>query len=73
MMRMLFWPRRSLDRASRCWDGGATPFKGQKAQTWEGGYRSPAFIRLPQGDELKKKIEKDGAYGFVKITLDGVK
>jgi len=28
-------------------DGGVTPFKGQKGQAWEGGYRSPAVIRWP--------------------------
>jgi arylsulfatase len=81
-------------------DGGVTPFKGQKGQAWEGGYRAPAVIRWPgkikpgtvydqqfaaldwmptlveaaggpKGDELKKQIEKGGAHGFVKTTLDG--
>ncbi len=28
-------------------DGGITPFRGQKGQTWEGGYRSPMVIRWP--------------------------
>ena len=28
-------------------DGGVTPFKGQKGQAWEGGYRSPCVIRWP--------------------------
>jgi arylsulfatase A-like enzyme len=26
-------------------DGGVTPFKGQKGEAWEGGYRAPAAIR----------------------------
>jgi arylsulfatase len=28
-------------------DGGVTPFRGQKGQTWEGGYRSPCVVRWP--------------------------
>ena len=28
-------------------DGGVTPFKGQKGESWEGGYRVPAVIRWP--------------------------
>jgi arylsulfatase A-like enzyme len=28
-------------------DGGITPFKGQKGEAWEGGYRSPCVIRWP--------------------------
>ena len=28
-------------------DGGVTPFKGQKGEPWEGGYRSPMMIRWP--------------------------
>ena len=28
-------------------DGGMTPFKGQKGEAYEGGYRSPAVIRWP--------------------------
>ena len=28
-------------------DGGVTPFKGQKGEAYEGGYRSPAVIRWP--------------------------
>ena len=28
-------------------DGGITPFKGQKGNSWEGGYRSPLLIRWP--------------------------
>ena len=28
-------------------DGGVTPFKGQKGEPWEGGYRSPMLIRWP--------------------------
>src|SRR5208337_1579537 len=28
-------------------DGGVTPFKGQKGEAWEGGFRSPMVIRWP--------------------------
>ena len=28
-------------------DGGITPFKGQKGEAWEGGYRVPCLIRWP--------------------------
>ena len=28
-------------------DGGITPFKGQKGNSWEGGYRAPMLIRWP--------------------------
>jgi arylsulfatase A-like enzyme len=28
-------------------DGGVTPFKGQKGEAWEGGYRAPMLIRWP--------------------------
>ena len=28
-------------------DGGATPFRGEKATTWEGGVRVPLLVRLP--------------------------
>ncbi len=28
-------------------DGGVTPFKGQKGDSWEGGYRVPMLIRWP--------------------------
>ena len=28
-------------------DGGATPFHGEKATTWEGGFRVPAVVRWP--------------------------
>jgi len=28
-------------------DGGITPFKGQKGEAWEGGYRSPCVVRWP--------------------------
>jgi arylsulfatase A-like enzyme len=30
-------------------DGGVTPFKGQKGEAYEGGYRVPAVIRWPAG------------------------
>jgi arylsulfatase A-like enzyme len=28
-------------------DGGVTPFKGQKGEAWEGGYRAPQMVRWP--------------------------
>jgi len=28
-------------------DGGTTPFRGDKATNWEGGYRVPMLIRWP--------------------------
>ena len=28
-------------------DGGMTPFKGEKATTWEGGFRAPCLIKWP--------------------------
>src|SRR6185436_18307233 len=28
-------------------DGGSTPFKGEKAENWEGGFRVPMCIRWP--------------------------
>ena len=28
-------------------DGGVTPFKGQKGESWEGGFRAPMVVRWP--------------------------
>jgi arylsulfatase A-like enzyme len=28
-------------------DGGITPFRGQKGEAWEGGYRAPLVVRWP--------------------------
>ena len=33
---LVFWP-----------DGGMTPFHGEKASTWEGGFRAPSLIKWP--------------------------
>jgi arylsulfatase len=33
---IMFWP-----------DGGMTPFRGEKATAWEGGFRVPAMVRWP--------------------------
>jgi arylsulfatase len=40
-------------------DGGITPFKGQKGEAWEGGYRAPAVVRWPghiQPGTVKKQL-----------------
>lgn len=36
-------------------DGGATPFRGEKATTWEGGVRVPMLIRWPDRIPAGKK------------------
>jgi arylsulfatase A-like enzyme len=33
---LIFWP-----------DGGMTPFHGEKATTWEGGFRAPCLVKWP--------------------------
>ncbi len=33
---IIFWP-----------DGGMTPFRGEKATTWEGGFRAPCVVKWP--------------------------
>jgi arylsulfatase A-like enzyme len=38
-------------------DGGITPFKGQKGEPWEGGYRVPMLVRWP--GVIKPGIRKD--------------
>jgi arylsulfatase A-like enzyme len=38
-------------------DGGVTPFKGQKGEAWEGGYRSPLVVRWP--GHIKPSTVKD--------------
>lgn len=40
----------TTDNGAETWsfpDGGVTPFKGSKMNTWEGGMRAPAVIRWP--------------------------
>ena len=40
-------------------DGGVTPFKGQKGEAWEGGYRAPLVIRWPghiQPNTIKNQL-----------------
>jgi arylsulfatase A-like enzyme len=39
-------------------DGGITPFKGQKGEAWEGGYRCPCVVRWP-GHIEPGTIKKD--------------
>jgi arylsulfatase A-like enzyme len=38
-------------------DGGVTPFKGQKGEAWEGGYRAPQVVRWP--DHIKPGTVKN--------------
>jgi arylsulfatase A-like enzyme len=47
-------------------DGGVTPFKGQKGEAWEGGYRAPAVIRWPG------HIKPDTVYNQLFAALDWV-
>jgi arylsulfatase len=40
-------------------DGGVTPFKGQKGEAWEGGYRAPLVVRWPghiQPNSVRNKL-----------------
>jgi arylsulfatase len=40
-------------------DGGVTPFKGQKGEAWEGGFRAPLVVRWPghiQPGTVKTKL-----------------
>jgi arylsulfatase len=40
----------STDNGAECFtwpDGGTTPFRGEKNENWEGGYRVPCFLRWP--------------------------
>src|SRR5262247_2822942 len=45
-------------------DGGVTPFKGSKMNTWEGGMRAPAVIRW------KGHIKPDTVYTDIFASLD---
>ena len=40
-------------------DGGVTPFKGQKGQAWEGGYRAPCVIRWPGQHQARHPLQGD--------------
>ena len=44
-------------------DGGTTPFRGEKATNWEGGYRVPTVIRWPG------MIKPDTVYNDVLLAL----
>src|SRR5882762_6357162 len=45
-------------------DGGVTPFKGQKGEAWEGGYRHPLAWRHQAGHREKPTVRRSrlGAY-----------
>jgi len=45
-------------------DGGVTPFKGSKMNTWEGGMRAPALIRWPG------QIKPGTVYNDIFASLD---
>jgi arylsulfatase A-like enzyme len=45
-------------------DGGITPFRGQKGEAWEGGYRAPAVIRW------KGHIEPGTVFNQLFASLD---
>ncbi|MBX3158163.1 MAG: arylsulfatase [Deltaproteobacteria bacterium] len=45
-------------------DGGVTPFKGQKGESWEGGYRAPCVVRWPG------HIKPDTVYNDMFAALD---
>jgi len=47
-------------------DGGVTPFKGQKGEAWEGGFRSPAVVRWPG------HIKPGTVYNQIFASLDWV-
>ncbi len=46
----------STDNGAECFtwpDGGTTPFRGEKNENWEGGYRVPCAIRWPGADQAR--------------------
>ncbi len=40
-------------------DGGTTPFRGEKATNWEGGYRVPMVIRWPGTIKPGTRLQRD--------------
>src|SRR5271166_6011314 len=44
-------------------DGGVTPFKGQKGEAWEGGYRAPMVVRWP--GHIKPGTIKDKMFAML--------
>ena len=45
-------------------DGGTTPFRGEKNDNWEGGYRVPLFVRWPGQIEAGKEINHIVSDGY---------
>ena len=46
----------STDNGAECFtwpDGGTTPFRGEKNENWEGGYRVPCAIKWPGADRAR--------------------
>src|SRR5262245_62430862 len=55
-------------------DGGTTPFKGSKMNTWEGGMRAPCVVRWPGHIEpgtLKSEIFASLDWLPTLVKLDG--
>ena len=40
-------------------DGGSTPFKGEKATNWEGGFRVPMLHPLARRDQARHDLQRD--------------
>jgi arylsulfatase len=39
-------------------DGGVTPFKGQKGEAWEGGYRTPDGRPLARSHQARHRVQR---------------
>ncbi len=49
-------------------DGGITPFKGQKGEAWEGGYRAPLVVRWP--GHIKPGTVKNQMFAGARLAAD---